>query len=63
MTTWNKKDYNKWVKSGCPKNDKIIILNCCDNNLISLVKIKNFTKEIKFFVFYYSIFMIFTHII
>jgi Leucine-rich repeat (LRR) protein len=47
MTTWNKYDYNEWVKSGCPKNDDIIILNCSYNNLDSLVGIENLTNLMK----------------
>ena len=41
MTSLNKYNYNRWVESGCPKNDNIKLLNCNDNNLDSLVGIKN----------------------
>jgi Leucine-rich repeat (LRR) protein len=44
MTSWNSGDYNKWVKSGCPKNDNITILNCSYNQLSSLVGIENLTN-------------------
>jgi hypothetical protein len=44
MTSWNKDDYNKWIKSGCPKNDNIIKLNCSYNQLSSLVGIENLTN-------------------
>jgi Leucine-rich repeat (LRR) protein len=44
MTSWNKNDYNKWVKSGCPKNDNITILNCSNNQLTSLTGIENLTN-------------------
>jgi Leucine-rich repeat (LRR) protein len=41
MTSWDRNDYNKWVKLGCPKNDNITILNCSFNQLTSLVGIEN----------------------
>jgi len=44
MTTWNINDYNKWVASGCPKNDNIVKLDCDDNELDSLVGIENLTN-------------------
>jgi Leucine-rich repeat (LRR) protein len=44
MTVWNKNDYNKWVESGCPKNDNIIKLDCDNNQLTSLVGIENLTN-------------------
>ena len=41
MTSWNKHDYNKWVKLGCPKNDNITTLYCHNNIINTLVGIKN----------------------
>jgi hypothetical protein len=49
MIEWNKYDYNKWNKSGCPKNDKIKILNCNYNKLTNLESIKNLTKVMRTF--------------
>jgi Leucine-rich repeat (LRR) protein len=44
MIEWNKNDYNKWVNLGCPKNDNIIKLDCSNNKLNSLARIKNLTN-------------------
>jgi Leucine-rich repeat (LRR) protein len=41
---WYNYDYNKWVKSGCPKNKIIRILDCSSNNLTTLVGIENLTN-------------------
>ena len=44
MTSWNKYEYNKWVKLGCSKNGDIAILNCDSNKLTSLSGIENLTN-------------------